>query len=62
MAKKDLVSLTKFAELAEQDVTRISQLCAEPKIKVTMFAGKKFIDTSVYDPEDFKPKPKKEKS
>ena len=58
MAQKDLVSLLEFAELAGQKVTRISQLCAEPKIKVTMFAGKKFIDTSVYNPQDFKPKNK----
>ncbi len=58
MAKKDLVTLLEFAELSGQDLTRISQLCAEPKIKTVMWGNRRHIDISVYNPEDFKPKKK----
>ena len=62
MAERDLVSLSKFAELSEQSRQYISNLCTPAKIIVRIIGEKKFIDTSVYNPEDFKPKPKKEKS
>jgi len=63
MAKEEnLVTISKFAEMIGTSPQYVSQLCKEPKIKVKIIGEVKFIDTSVYDPEDFKPKPKKEKT
>lgn len=59
MAKEEnLVTIAEFARQAEQSPQYVSQLCREPKIKVRVIGEVKFIDTSVYDPNDFKPKKK----
>lgn len=51
--KKNLVTLKEFAELTGHDLTRISQLCAEPRIKITMWGNRKHIDINEYPPEKF---------
>ena len=56
--EKNLVTLREFADLTEQPIARISQLCAEPKIKTVMWGNRRHIDTSIYDPNNFKPKKK----
>ena len=59
MAKEEnLISIAEFARQADQSPQYIGQLTTPAKIEVVMFAGKKFIDVSVYDPQDFKPKNK----
>ena len=59
MAKEEnLISIAEFARQAEQSPQYIGQLTTPAKIEVVMYAGKKFIDTSVYDPQDFRPKKK----
>ena len=50
----NLVTLTEFAELTGQSAARISQLTAEPQIKVTMWGNRKHIDISKYPIADFK--------
>jgi len=63
MAKeKNLVSIAEFARQADQSPQYIGQLTTPAKIEVVVYAGKKFIDTSIYNPNDFKPKPKEEKT
>jgi len=59
MAKNEnLLTISRFAEEIGTSAQYVSQLCKEPKIKVTIIGGVKFIDTSIYDPNDFKPKKK----
>ncbi len=52
--KKNLVTLQEFADLTGQPLSRISQLCAEPKINITWWGNRKHIDTDKYNPLDFK--------
>ena len=59
MAKEEnLVTIAEFARQSNQSPQYVSQLCREPKIKVRIIGEVKFIDTSVYNPQDFKPKNK----
>ena len=51
--KKNLVTLQEFADLTGQPIARISQLCAEPRIKITMWGNRKHIDINEYPPEKF---------
>ena len=59
---ENLISLTDFAIQAGLKPSQVTRLISPQQIKTVDIAGKKFIDTSVYDPNDFKPKPKKDKS
>jgi len=56
MKTDNLVTLQEFADLTGQPIARISQLCAEPKIEITMWGNRKHIDISKYPPEQFKKK------
>lgn len=60
--KKNLVTLQEFADLTGQPIARISQLCAEPRIKITMWGNRKHIDIDEYPPESFKKEEKENKS
>jgi len=54
--KRNLVTLQEFADLAGQPIARISQLCADPQIKIVMWGNRKHIDVDEYPPESFKKK------
>lgn len=55
---ENLISLTDFAKQAELKPSQVTRLTSPQKIETVDIAGKKFIDTSIYNPSDFKPKKK----
>lgn len=59
MDEENLVTLSQFAKMSGQQRQYISNLCTPARIVVRVIGGVKFIDTSVYNPMDFKKKSKK---
>ena len=54
MNTENLISLAKFAEDSGLRPDEVTRLITPQKIKTVEIGGRKFIDTSIYNPKDFK--------
>ena len=53
MNTENLISLADFAKKADLTPSDVSRLVAPQTIKPTIIGKRKFIDTSIYPPENF---------
>jgi len=54
MNTDNLISLADFAKEAKLTPSDVTRLISPQQIKPTKIGKRKFIDTSIYPPEDFK--------
>ena len=56
MNTDNLISLADFAKKAELRPDEVTRLITPQQIKTVKIGGRKFIDVTIYDPQDFKKK------